>query len=148
MCDCVAETETTSYFFLRCQFFTNERQKLRDDVYPIDASIKNLNEQSQLMSYYMIQIGLMTVKINKYFSIQSVIFKLPNLSKELLLTGANFVQLLPLCFSLICLPKFICNATFYSLNFSLFIDLSFFERLYWRYQLLSAALHHKRICLR
>ena len=71
MCDCVAETETTSYFFLRCQFFT-----------------------------------------------------------------------------LICLPKFICNATFYSLNFSLFIDLSFFERLYWRYQLLSAALHHKCICLK
>ena len=44
VCDCVAETETTSYFFLRCQFFTNERQKLRDDVYPIDASIKNLHE--------------------------------------------------------------------------------------------------------
>ena len=31
-------------FFLRCQFFANERQKLGDDVYWIDASIKNLNE--------------------------------------------------------------------------------------------------------
>ena len=43
MCDCGAET---SHFFLRCQFFPNERQKLHDDVYRIDASIKNLNEKS------------------------------------------------------------------------------------------------------
>ena len=46
MCDCGAETETTSHFFLRCQLFANERQKLLDDVYRIDASIKNLNEES------------------------------------------------------------------------------------------------------
>ena len=46
MCDCDAETETASYFFLRCHFFANERQKLRDDVYRIDAAIKNLNEES------------------------------------------------------------------------------------------------------
>ena len=39
MCDCGAETETTSHFFLRCQFFANERSKLLDDVYQIDASI-------------------------------------------------------------------------------------------------------------
>ena len=42
------------------------------------------------MSYYMVQIGLTTVKINKYFFIQSVIFKLPNVLKDLLLTSANF----------------------------------------------------------
>ena len=46
MCDCGAETETISHFFLRCQFFANERQKLSDDVYWIDASIKNLNKGS------------------------------------------------------------------------------------------------------
>ena len=46
MCDCGAETETTGHFFLRCQFFANERQKRRDDVYCIDDSIKNLNEES------------------------------------------------------------------------------------------------------
>ena len=46
MCDCGAETETTSHFFLRCQFFANERQKLRDDVYQLDASIKHLNGES------------------------------------------------------------------------------------------------------
>ena len=46
MCDCGAETETTSHFFLCCQFFANERQKLRDDVYRLDASIKHLNEES------------------------------------------------------------------------------------------------------
>ena len=47
----------------------------------------------------------MRVKINKYFSIQSVIFNLPNVLKDLLLTSANFAQLLSLCFSLICLLK-------------------------------------------
>ena len=46
MCDCGTETETTSHFFLCCQFFANERQKLLDDAYRIDASIKNLNEES------------------------------------------------------------------------------------------------------
>ena len=46
MCDCGAETQTTSHFFLRCQFFASERQKLRDDVYRLDASIKHLNEES------------------------------------------------------------------------------------------------------
>ena len=46
MCDCGAETEITSHFFFRCQFFANERQKLRDDVYQLDASIKHLNEES------------------------------------------------------------------------------------------------------
>ena len=45
MCDCGAQTET-SHYFLSCQFFANERQKLRDDVYQIDASIKNFNEES------------------------------------------------------------------------------------------------------
>ena len=45
MCTCGTETETTSHFFWRCQFFANERQKFRDDVYQIDASIKNLNEE-------------------------------------------------------------------------------------------------------
>ena len=46
MFDCRAETETTSYFFLYCQFFANERQKLRDDGYQLDASIKHLNDES------------------------------------------------------------------------------------------------------
>ena len=46
MCDCGAEAESTSQFFLRCQFFANERQKLRDDVYQLDASVKHLNEES------------------------------------------------------------------------------------------------------
>ena len=46
MCDCGAETETTSHFFLRCHFFASERQKLRDDVYRLDASIKHSNWES------------------------------------------------------------------------------------------------------
>ena len=46
MCDCGAETETTSHFFLHSQFFANGRQKLHDNVYRIDASVKNLNVDS------------------------------------------------------------------------------------------------------
>ena len=46
MCDCGAETETISHFFLRYQFFSNERKKFRDDVYRLDASIKHWNEES------------------------------------------------------------------------------------------------------
>ena len=46
MCDCGAETETTSHFFLHCQCFANKRQKLCDDVYQLDASIKHLREES------------------------------------------------------------------------------------------------------
>ena len=46
MYHCGVETETASHFFLRCYFFANERQKLRDGVYQIDAWIKNLKEES------------------------------------------------------------------------------------------------------
>ena len=50
MYDCGSETETTSrfsfFFLLRCQLIANERQKLHDDVYRVDASIKNLNGES------------------------------------------------------------------------------------------------------
>ena len=46
MCDCGAAREITCHFLLRCQFFSNERQQLHDDVYQIDASIKNFHEES------------------------------------------------------------------------------------------------------
>ena len=105
MCDSGAETETTSNFFMRCQFSANERQKLCDDVHLKDGSIKNLNEESltNVLSY-----GSDTFddsKKNKYSSIHSVIFKLANVLKDLFLTSASFIQLLSLCFSLICLLK-------------------------------------------
>ena len=79
MCGCGAEAEATSRFFFCCQFFAKERQNLRDGVYRLNASIKHLDEES-----------LMTVKINKYFFIQSVTFKLPNVLKDLFLPSANF----------------------------------------------------------
>ena len=95
--------QTTSHFFLRCQSFANKRQKLRDDIYLIDDSIKNLNEES-LIDVLLYSSDRLNYS-KKYFYIQSVIFKLPNVFKDLLLTSANFVQLLPLCFSLICLLR-------------------------------------------
>ena len=80
-----------------------------------------------------------------------VIFFQENIEKSLCTyTGKiNFLQLLPLCFFLIyaCLSS-ICNAIFCLINFNLFKNITFFKRLYWRYQLLRAALHHKRICVR
>ena len=45
MCDCSAEIETTSHFFLRCQFFANERQNLHERLYLIHPSIKKLYEE-------------------------------------------------------------------------------------------------------
>ena len=62
--------------------------------------LKNLNEESLIDVYYMAQIGIMRVNLNKWFSIHSVVINRPNVSKDLLLTSANFVQLLPLCFPL------------------------------------------------
>ena len=40
------ETEATSHFFLRCHLSANERQMLRDDIHWINASFKNVNEES------------------------------------------------------------------------------------------------------
>ena len=42
MCGCGAETETTSHFCLRYQYFANERQKLRDDVFSVRCLNKTL----------------------------------------------------------------------------------------------------------
>ena len=66
MCDCGAETETTSHFFLLANFFVKERQKLRDDVYRLDTSIKHLNEDSLIDIYYMVPIDLTTVSTFSY----------------------------------------------------------------------------------
>ena len=78
-----------SLFLPLPSFFAIERQKLHDDVYRIDASIKNLNEE------YLIDVSPNNL----------VIFILPDVLKDLSLTTANFDQLLPLCFSLIYLLK-------------------------------------------
>ena len=51
------------------------------------------------MSYYMVQTGIIAVEIKTHFSIESVIFYLPKVLKDLLLDSANFVKLIPLCFS-------------------------------------------------
>ena len=67
MRDCGAETETTSHFFLRCHFFANERKKLHDDFYRIDASIKYLNEESLIdVLLFGSDRFINDVKINKY----------------------------------------------------------------------------------
>ena len=77
------------------------------------------------MPYYMAQIGVTTVKINKYFFKQSVIFKLPNVLRDLLLTSANLRSKLPLCFSLVCLLKIYLQCNLLSYYFNRFTDFSF-----------------------
>ena len=47
----------------------------------------------------MVQTGIIAVEIKTHFSIESVIFNLPKVLKDLLLDSANFVKLIPLCFS-------------------------------------------------
>ena len=48
MCACGSETELTDHFLLRylfffCFFFTENRQKLLNDLFKTDVSFKNLN---------------------------------------------------------------------------------------------------------
>ena len=45
-CGSYAVKETTGHFLLCCQFFANERQKLHDVIFLIDASIKDLDKES------------------------------------------------------------------------------------------------------
>ena len=111
MCDCSVETGTTSHFLLFCHFFANERQKLRDDVHRIDVSIKNLNEGS-LIDVLLDSSDKFNDSKNKQILFNTICYIRPNVLKDLLLTSANFCQLLPLCFSLICLLKLYlqCNS--------------------------------------
>ena len=122
MCDCGAEPETVSHFFLCCQFFANERQKLCDDVYWLDTSMKHLNEESLID---VLLHGSDRFNDSKYKQVLlRTIFKLPNVLKDLLLTSANFLQLLPLCFSLVCLLKLYLQCNLLSYYFNLFPDFS------------------------
>ena len=45
MCDCGSETKTTDHFFLRCPFFAENRQKLLNNLFKIDVSLKKLNDE-------------------------------------------------------------------------------------------------------
>ena len=72
--------------FLRYQLFANERQKPRDDVHRIDALIKNLNEESLIDVLLYCSDNFNNSK-NKYFSIQSVTWKLQNVLKDVLFTN-------------------------------------------------------------
>ena len=127
MFDCRAETETTSHFFLRFQFLGNERQKLYESVYRIDDSIKKLNAESLIDVLLHGSDRLNDSKNKQILSIQFVIFKLPNVLKDLLLTSATFVQLLLLRFLLIYLLRLYLQCNLYPLDFNLFTDFSFFE---------------------
>ena len=105
MCDRGAETETTCHFFLRCQSFSNERQKFCDNVYRIDALIKNLNEES-LIDVLLCGLYRFNDSKNKQILLHKICYiQTTKRFEDFLLTSTNFVQSLPLCFSLICLLK-------------------------------------------
>ena len=72
MYDCGAETETTSHFFLSCQFFAIERQKLRD-VYRINDSIKEVNEES-LIDVLLYGSGRLNDSKNKQILLHTICY--------------------------------------------------------------------------
>ena len=45
MCDCGSETETTDHFFLCSLLFAENRQKLLNNLFKIDVSLKNFNDE-------------------------------------------------------------------------------------------------------
>ena len=73
MCDFGDETETTNHFFVRCHFFANERQKLRDDVCRIDDTIKNLNEES-LIDVLLYGSGSLNDSKNKQIVLHTICY--------------------------------------------------------------------------
>ena len=108
MCDCGAETETTSHFFLGCQFFAHERQKLRDDVYQLDASMKHLNEKS-LIDVLLYGSDRFNDSKNKQILLHAICYIQTTKCFERPLIDQYYhcVFLLYVCIS------FISNATFY-----------------------------------
>ena len=123
MCDCGAGTETTSHFFLRCQSFANERQKLRDDVYRLDASMKHLNEES-LIDVLLYGSHRFNDSKNKQILLHTICYiqSTKRFKRPLI-----FVQLLPLCFSVVCLLKLYHQCNLLSCHFNLFTDFSFLK---------------------
>ena len=41
VCSCGSKTETTAYFFLRCQNYVMNRSKLLKNVYNLDQALRN-----------------------------------------------------------------------------------------------------------
>ena len=148
-CDCGAETETTSHFFFRCQFFANERQKLRNEVCRLDASIEHLNEES-LIDFQLYGSDRFNDSKNKQILLHTICYiQATKCFERPLIDLCSFSFNYYRCvFSLICLFNLYLQCNLLSYYFNLFTNFSFIERLYCRYQLLCAALHHKRICLR
>ena len=147
-CDCGAETETTSHFFFRCQFFANERQKLRNEVCRLDASIEHLNEES-LIDFQLYGSDRFNDSKNKQILLHTICYiQATKCFERPLIDLCSFSFNYYRCvFSLICLFNLYLQCNLLSYYFNLFTNFSFIERLYCRYQLLCAALHHKRICL-
>ena len=87
LCDCGCETETTDHFFLRCPFFTINRQKLFKGLLKLDLSLRNLKDE------LLLDIILRTLLSRKYFFIQLVLSNIPSALKDHCLT-TNLLLLL------------------------------------------------------
>ena len=80
MCDCGSETKTTDHFFLRCPFFAENRQKLLNNLFKIDVSLKKLNDEI-ISFFYFVLTNIKTRSIKRYFFIQIISLKLPSALK-------------------------------------------------------------------
>ena len=73
ICDCDSETETTDQFFLRCTFFAENRQKLLNSLFKIDVSLKNLNDEILLLTFfYLVATNIKTLSIRRYLFIRLI----------------------------------------------------------------------------
>ena len=127
MCDSGAKTETTSHFFLGFQFFASERRTLRDVVYRLDVSIKHLNGES-LIDVLLYSLDRFNGSKNKQILLHTICYiqaSYQTFWKTSYWPVPIFVQLLLLCFSLVCLLKRYIQCDVLSYYFNLFTDFSF-----------------------
>ena len=106
--------------------FLETKDKLRDDVYQLDASIKHLNEKS-LTDVLFYDSDRFNDSKNKQILFHTIwyIQATKRFERPLNWPVLIFVQLLPLCFSLICLFKLYLQCNLLSYYFNLFTDFSF-----------------------
>ena len=141
---------------MRRQFFANERQKLHDDrIYRIDASIKSLNEES-LIDVLLYGSDRYNDSQNKQLLLHSICYiQFPKRFERPLtdqcyfsITFNNKSSVTAVVFFLYMSTKGLSAMNPFILLILIFSQiLSFFEKLYWIFQLLWAAPYYISVYL-
>ena len=59
LCPCSIEAETTTHYYLRCNFYNANKSAIMTDLNEIDSSFSTLNENKFIDLTYMAVINLM-----------------------------------------------------------------------------------------